>query len=108
MNATTTALTDLFDKIPRRHSVDNVKEMNSIFATYEDLLLAIEAENDFYESNIAVFFDQLESAKATLKKAIDNKASKKNKDIYFDETAGIIKDSIQELIELYEGGQRTK
>jgi hypothetical protein len=108
MIETSIALTDLFDKIPRRHSVDNVKEMNCIFAAYEDLLLLIEAENEFYESNIAVFFNHLEAAKASLKKAIDNKASKKNKDVYFDETAGIIKDSIQELIELYNDGHKTK
>lgn len=106
MNLTTTALSALFDKIPRRHTSDNVKEMISIFTDYEDLLLLIEAENAFYESNIATFFDQLEMARSALKKSTDNKASKKNKDVYFDETAGIIKDSIQELIELYDDGKK--
>ena len=107
MNSTTTALTALFDKIPRRHTSDNVKEMNSIFTDYEDLLLLIEAEYAFYESHIATFFDQLHMARSALKKSTDNKASKKNKDVYFDETAGILKDSIQELIELYDDGRRT-
>ena len=107
MNSTTIALTALFDKIPRRHSTDNVKEMYSIFTEYEDLLLMIEAENVFYEKNISTFFDQLEMAKSLLKKSTDNKASKKNKDVYFDEMAGVLKDSIQELLELYDDGKRT-
>jgi hypothetical protein len=107
MNATTTALTDLFNRIPRRHSVENVKTINDIAAEYEDLLISIEAENSFYEKNVAIFFDDLETVKAGIKKSTDNKASKKNKDNYFDEASGALKDSVQSLLELYDDGKKT-
>ncbi|MBC7867080.1 MAG: hypothetical protein H7X88_06050 [Gloeobacteraceae cyanobacterium ES-bin-316] len=107
MNTTTSALNLLFDKIPRRHSPDNVKEMYGILDEYEDLLKVIEAENNFYEKNIAVFFDDQESVRAMVKKSTDNKASKKNKDSFFDEASGALKDSIQSLLELYGEGGRT-
>jgi hypothetical protein len=106
MNATTAALTALFNRIPRRHSADNIKEINSIITEYEDLLLSIEAVNSFYEKNIPVFFDEVETVKATVKRSNDNKASKKTKDSLFDEGSGILKDSIQELIVLYGAGER--
>lgn len=106
MNATTAALTALFNRIPRRHSADNVKDINSIITEYEDLLLSIEAVNSFYEKNIPVFFDEVETVKATVKRSNDNKASKKTKDSLFDEASGILKDSIQELIVLYGAGER--
>jgi hypothetical protein len=107
MNSTTTALTALFDRIPRRHSLDNVKEINSILSEYEDVLIAIESLNAWYESKMPVFFDELENVRSTMKKSIDNKASKKNKDHYFDEASGILKDSMEALIALYGDGTRT-
>ena len=108
MNSTTAALTALFDRIPRRHSTDNVKDINSIIAEYEDLLKNIEGMNEWYEKNIAVFFDDLDVVRSTIKKSTDNKASKKNKDNFFDEASGTLKDSMQLLIELYADGTRTK
>ena len=106
MNSTTAALTELFSQIPRRHSTDNVKDINSIIASYEELLKNIEAENEWYEKNIPVFFDELNTVRSTIKKSTDNKASKKNKDSFFDEGSGMLKDSLQALIELYADGKK--
>lgn len=108
MNSTTAALTALFNRIPRRHSTDNVKDINGIIAEYEDLLKNIEGMNEWYEKNTAVFFDDLDVVRSTIKKSTDNKASKKNKDNFFDEASGTLKDSMQSLIELYADGTRTE
>ncbi len=107
MKPATATLTLLFDRIPRRHSLENIKDINSIITEYEDLLIDIEAVNPFYEKNIPTFFDDLELVKATIKKSTDNKASKKSKDNYFDEASGVLKDSLQSLINLYADGNRT-
>ena len=106
MNPTTKALTDLFGRIPRRHTLENVQEINSILTEYEDLLVTIEAENSWYEKNTTVFFDGLDPIRSLIKKSIDNKASKKNKDIFFDEASGLLKDSMQSLIDVYADGSR--
>lgn len=102
-----TALTTLFNRIPRRHSADNVKEINDILTEYEDILIDIEAINPFYEKHIPPFFDAVEVVKAAIKKSNDNKAAKKNKDSFFDDASGTLKDSMQELIALYADGKRT-
>lgn len=104
---TAAAITALFDKTPRRHNADNVKEINSIIAAYEDLLMHIENINGFYEKNISSFFDHVEEVKAAVKKSNDNKASKKNKDDYFDNASVTLKDSMQSLLVLYGDGKRT-
>src|SRR4051794_2770843 len=102
---TSGALIALFDKIPRRHSIENVKDINTIIIEYEALLKNIEAENIWYEKNTPIFFEELDTIKTIIKKSTDNKASKKNKDNYFDEGSGILKDSMQALITLYADGQ---
>ena len=107
MNPTATALQALFNRIPRRHSVENVKDIYSILTEYEGLLITIEAVNHFYEKNIPVFFDELELVRSAIKKSTDNKASKKNKDNFFDEGSGILKESMQTLINVYADGNRT-
>jgi len=107
MNPTTAAITELFDRIPRRHTADNVKDIYSILSTYEDILITIEAQNPFYEKNSSLFFEQLDAIKSIIKKSTDNKASKKNKDSFFDEASGALKDSMQQLLELYADGNRT-
>jgi hypothetical protein len=107
MNVTTMELTALFDRIPRRHSVENVKDINNIVQEYENVLMKIEAENAFYEKNVGVYFNDLDVVRASIKKSTDNKASKKNKDNFFDEASGALKDSIQSLITLYADGSRT-
>lgn len=106
MNLIKQSLTALFDRIPRRHSTDNVKEIYSITDEYEALLTNIEAENEFYEKRLPAFFDELEQVRATVKKSTDSKASKKNKDSFFDEASGLLKDSVQALIETYGDGGR--
>ena len=107
MNSTTAALTALFNRIPRRHSTDNIKDINGILTEYEDLLKNIEAMNGWYEKNTAIFFDDLDVVRSTIKKSTDNKASKKNKDSFFDEASGMLKDNIESLISIYADGNRT-
>jgi hypothetical protein len=107
MNPTTAALTALFNRIPRRHTIENVKDINSVIGEYEDLLKTIEATNSYYEKNTPVFFDELESVRSTIKKSTDNKASKKSKDNLFDEGSGMLKDSMQALLEVYADGSRS-
>ena len=107
MNSTAAALTALFNRIPRRHSLENVKDINSIVAEYEELLMRIEAVNPYYEKNIPSFFDELDLIRTCIKKSTDNKASKKSKDIFFDEASVALKDTVQALISLYADGNRT-
>lgn len=107
MNTTATALQELFNRIPRRHSLENVKDIYSILDEYEDLLISIEAVNPFYEKNIPVYFDELEEVRAVIKRSTDNKASKKMKDSFFDEGSGNLKDSMQKLMDIYGDGSRT-
>ena len=90
---------DLFDRIPRRHTTDNVKEMYSILDAYEDLLKSMEAD-DRYEKQVAGFFEAIDPIRATIKKSNDNRASKKAKDVLFDEASGALKDTITELMQL--------
>lgn len=106
MNSTIAALTALFNRMPRRHTLENVKEINCIITEYENLLIDIEAVNIFYEKNIPVYFDELEVVRAGIKKSTDNKVSKKNKDAFFDEASGALKDTMQALIDLYADGNR--
>lgn len=106
MNPTSIALHTLFDNIPRRHTIENVKEINNILTEYEDLLISIEAENAWYEKNINTFFDGIENVRALVKKSSDNKASKKTKDALFDEASGNLKDNMQLLVELYADGSK--
>ncbi|MEO6734471.1 MAG: hypothetical protein ABIN01_24840 [Ferruginibacter sp.] len=106
MNPTTTTLTSLFDRIPRRHSLENLVEIRGIVNEYEEVLLGIEAVNAWYEKKMIIFFEELDEVKTIIKKSTDNKASKKTKDAFFDEASGIFKDSIQALIEVYADGKR--
>ena len=101
MNAILIQLHQLFERIPRRHNVDNVKEIYNILDTYEDLLREIETE-PAYEQGIVPFFDELEPIRAIVKRSADNKASKKTKDSLFDEASGKLKDSMEALKQLYQ------
>ncbi len=107
MNTTAKTLQALFNRIPRRHTLENVKEIYSILTEYEDLLITIEAVNAFYEKNIPIYFDELEDVRAIIKKSNDNKASKKMKDSLFDEGSGNLKDSMQKLMDIYGDGSQT-
>jgi hypothetical protein len=55
MNPAIAALQSLYDRIPRRHSLENLMAINSILNEYEDLLISIEAENPWHEK-ICLFF----------------------------------------------------
>ena len=107
MNPTTSALTALFNRIPRRHSIENIKDISCIVTEYENLLIRIEAINPFYEKNVSTFFNDLDHVRAAVKKSADNKASKKNKDNFFDEASGALKDSMHALMAVYADGSRT-
>lgn len=106
MNPTIAALNALYDRIPRRHSSENVIEINHILTEYEDILISIEAVNDWYEKNMPAFFDELDTVRSGIKKSTDNKASKKNKDIFFDEASGMLKDSMLALVTVYGDGTK--
>lgn len=107
MSETTAGLTALYSRIPRRHSVENVAEIKSTITEYEAVLIAIEAINPYYEKLVPQFFDEVEEVKFPIKKSTDNKASKKTKDIFFDEAADAFKDSIQKLIEEFDNGKKS-
>ena len=98
MNEIEVQIKQLFDRIPRRHTSDNVKEIYSILDAYEDLLKSMEEDNR-YEQLVVPFFEALDPMRATIKKSNDNKASKKSKDVLFDEASGALKDTIEELIQ---------
>lgn len=93
-------LNDIFNRIPRRHNDDNVKEMKSIIEEYEDVLIEIEAMPS-YEKEVAAYFDALEPIKALVKKSTESKHSKKLKDDFFGEAATGFKDTIEELHSFY-------
>jgi len=104
MNATTSQINELYDRIPRRHTPDNVKEINAILDEYEDLLRTIEAQ-PAYEKHIAAFFDDLDPIRAAVKKSTENKHSKKQKDEFFDEASGALKDTMEAVKEMYGDGK---
>lgn len=99
MNDIDVKLKELFDRIPRRHTPDNVKEIYTIVDAYEELLITLEADAR-YEKQVVQFFEALDPIRATIKKSNDNKASKKTKDALFDEASGALKDTIQEAMQL--------
>ena len=99
MNEIGDKLRDLFNRIPRRHTADNVKEMYSILDAYEEVLQEMEADAR-YEQQIAPYFEALDPIRATVKKSNDPKAGKKTKDILFDEASGALKDTMQEAMQL--------
>jgi hypothetical protein len=107
MNPTIAALQSLYNRIPRRHTDENVKQINDIIAEYEDILIEIESVNTFYEKQVPAFFDAVEAIKLNIKKSTDKKVSKKSKDSFFDEASGVFKDSITDLMQVYADGNRT-
>ena len=99
MNEINKKLRELFDRIPRRNTADNVKEMYSILNAYEDVLKIMETD-EHYEKLIARFFEDLDPIRATIKKSNDNKASKRAKDVLFDQASGALKDSMEAAMQL--------
>jgi hypothetical protein len=101
------SLQQLYDRIPRRHSAENMAEINSILDDYTAILGKIESVNAWYEQRTAAFYPSLESIQNTLKMSNSNKHSKKAKDALFDEASGTLKDDIQSLITVYGKGDKT-
>ena len=101
MKNNSSQLADLFKRIPRRHTTENVKEIYTILDEYEELLQAIETESEAHEKLVPPYFETLDPVRALIKKSSDNKASKKLKDNLFDEGSGMLKDSMEELMGLY-------
>ena len=99
MNENSAKLRELFDRIPRRHTADNVKEMYSILDAYEDVLKEMETDGR-YENQVGRFFEALDPIRATIKKSNDSKASKKSKDVLFDEASSALKDTMEEAMQL--------
>ena len=56
--------------------------------------------DDRYEKQVARFFEAINPIRATIKKSNDNRASKKAKDVLFDEASGALKDTIKGLMQL--------
>lgn len=106
MKPSPTDITALFNRIPRRHSLENVVEIKNIADAYEDLLISIESINAFYEKSIPSFFNELEEIRVKIKKSTDNKLSKKGKDDMFDDASSELKDSMLGLMELYGDGNK--
>ena len=96
MNSIALKITDLYNRIPRRHTTDNVKDIYALLDEYEDVLVEIEALPK-YEKDVAVYFDELDPIRALVKKSTENKASKKQKDDYFDEASSSLKDTMEAL-----------
>ena len=98
-------LQGLYDRIPRRHNIENVQEINGIIEEYAAILGKIESINAWYERNTAGFYPSLESIQTIIKSSGSNKHAKKAKDNLFDEASGNLKDDIQSLITVFENGQ---
>ena len=99
MNDIQESLKELFNRIPRRHTADNVKEMYSIVDAYEDLLKRLETDAR-YKLEVNRLFEALDPIRATIKKSNDGKASKKAKDVLFDAASGALKDTVEEAMKL--------
>jgi len=102
MEPYTTELEALRNRIPRRHTMENVKEINTIVDDYEHMLRKVEAINADYEKHTAELFAALDTIRAKIKMSTSNKASKKMKDQFFDEASGTLKDNLEELMGILE------
>jgi hypothetical protein len=56
--------------------------------------------NDRYEKQVGRFFEALDPIRSTIKKSNDNKASKKSKDVLFDEASSALKDTMEAAMQL--------
>ena len=92
-------LKELFNRIPRRHTEENVKELYDLLDAYEDLLKRLEADPQ-YEKQIVPFFEELDPIRTTIKSSNSNKSNKRGKDVLFDEASTALKDTMEELMRL--------
>jgi hypothetical protein len=106
MNQYKEQLQDLYNRIPRRHTAENLQEINNIINDYEEILGKIESENSWFEKNTASFYPSLDLIRGNIKSSNSNKYAKKTKDGLFDEASGSLKDDILSLIAVYDAGTR--
>jgi len=99
-------LQELYNRIPRRHTAENVQAINAIVVEYENILGRIESISPAYEKNTAVFYPSLELIRENIKASNSNKYAKKAKDGLFDQASGTLKDDIQSLMAVYEEGNK--
>jgi hypothetical protein len=99
MNEIQESLNKLFNRIPRRHTSDNVEAIYSIVDEYEDLLKTMETDAR-YKEQVARLFDALDPIRVTIRKSNDGKASKKAKDVLFDAASGALKDTVEAAMQL--------
>lgn len=99
MNETHEKLQGLFNRIPRRHTPDNVREMYGLLDDYEDVLKDMEAD-ERYGPGVTPLFASLDSVRAAVKKSNDPKGSKKTKDTLFGEAADDLKDQMESAMKL--------
>jgi len=100
-------LQELYNRIPRRHSAENVLEINNIIDDYENILGRIESLNGYYEKATASFYPSLDAIRTNIKMSNSSKHAKKAKDSLFDEASGMLKDDIQSLITVYGDGTKS-
>ena len=100
MNEPHERLKELFNRIPRRHTTENVKEIYSILDAYEDVLKEMEANSRYEQEKVIGLFEALDTIRATVKKSNDPKASKKTKDLLFDEASSALKDGMEAAMKL--------
>ncbi len=93
-------LKDLFNRIPRRHTSDNVKEIYNLLDEYEEVLQEMEENETYPREGIERLFETLDPIRSTVKKSNDGKASKKGKDDLFDDASVALKDSVEEAMQL--------
>ncbi len=98
----------LYNRIPRRHSAENLVEMNAVLDEYANILGSIESLDAWYEKNTAPLYPSFESIQATIKNSNSSKHGKKAKDSLFDDASGQLKDDILQLIEIYSTGNPEK
>jgi hypothetical protein len=100
MNEIGEKLKELFNRIPRRHTADNVKEIYGLLDAYEDLLIEMESDDRYPKEKVAALFEALDPIRSAVKKSNDPKASKKGKDDLFDEASTALKDAMEEAMKL--------
>jgi len=93
-------LEQLRTRIPRRHTAENVLEINNVVDEYEDILRKVEAIDENHAISTAHLFDELDEVRSKIKLSSSNKNSKKVKDSLFDEASGLLKDMVQALMDL--------
>ena len=98
-------LNDLYNRIPRRHSSENLQLINAVLDEYTDVLGKVEATSPWFEKSAAAFYPSLESIQANIKMSNSSKHAKKAKDNLFDDASGQLKDDIQSLIQALQEGE---